>query len=122
MAIRWQWNEKCGEATFKRETENGWIEQTVNLYVGNAYLIMIYEWEENGEGLYQMFSFWSDKQHMQNCLGLNKKDGYTENIHDTFRDRLCKIRLNKKLCKHAKDIAQALVQAFDEITIEIYSE
>ena len=55
---------------------------------------------------------------MKNCLGLNKKEGYDEDIHKT----MTKIRLNKKLCKHTKNIVSALVQAFDNIKIEIFNE
>lgn len=62
------------------------------------------------------------KSHMKNCLGLNKKEGYAENILNKEYRKLVKIRLNKKKCKHFKDIITALIQAFDDITVEILSE
>lgn len=124
MALRWNWDEKCGEATFVdtfRE-EDGPKTYTVNLYVGNAYLIFLNEWEEDGHNMYSLSTFWADKEHMKNCLGLNKKGGYTENIHNKPYSKLTKIRLNKSKCRYTKDIVTALVQAFDNIEIEIFSE
>lgn len=122
MAIQWKWNEKCGEATFVDIYDGDNRTSTTNLYVGNAYLIFINEWEENGQNMYSLSTFWADKEHMKNCLGLNKKAGYTENIHDKDYCRLTKIRLNKKKCRHTKEIVTALIQAFDNIDIEIYTE
>lgn len=118
MALNWLWNEKCGEVTFCGDNR----EYTVNLYVGNAYLIFINEYTEDGVDKYSLSDFWLDKSHMKNCLGLNKKGGYTENILNKEYKKLIKIRLNKKKCKHFKDIITALIQAFDDITVEIYSE
>lgn len=59
---------------------------------------------------------------MKNCLGLNKKGGYTENIHNKPYCKLTKIRIDKKKCRYTKEIVTALVQAFDNIEIEIFSE
>lgn len=60
------WKETHGERTY-----------TYNLYSGNALLIMVAEWEEEGKGYYQVANFFADKDHAQNCLG-NK--GNFENI------------------------------------------
>lgn len=123
MALHWDWNEKCGEATFVQKQEDGTEQEfKLSLYTGNACLIMLSEWEENGEERWNMFSFWVDKDHMKNCLGLNKKQGYTENIHDTPYQKFTKFKLNKKKCRHFKDIVAALTQAFENITVEVYSE
>lgn len=123
MSLRWDWNAKCGEAVFRQEI-NGEEPQefTVNLYKGNACLIMIYEYTENGTDKYSLYSFWADKEHMKNCLGLNKKDGYGNNMYTEGYDRLLKIRLNKAKNCYTKDIVAALVQAFDSIDVEIYTE
>lgn len=123
MALHWQWDEKCGEATLVQmhpDEENR--EFKLGLYTGNAFLIMLTEYEEKGESYWNMYSFWADKAHMKNCLGLNKKEGYTSNMYDTPYQRLTKFRLNKAKCRYIKDIVPALVQAFDNIDIEIYSE
>lgn len=123
MALHWQWDEKCGEATLvqKHEGEEDRV-FTLSLYTGNAYLIMLYEYEENGEQMWSMVNFWVDKQHMKNCLGLNKKDGFTGNTFDTPHNKITKIRLNKSRCRYFKDIIPALAQAFDDLTIEIFDE
>lgn len=83
---------------------------------------MIYEYTENGTDKYSLYSFWADKEHMKNCLGLNKKDGYGNNMYTEGYDRLLKIRLNKAKNCYTKDIVAALVQAFDSIDVEIYTE
>ena len=128
MALRWDWNEKCGEAfeVQKLKNEDGVdIEHhfKLNLYTGNACLIMLYEFEDDdGETRYSLANFWADKEHMKNCLGLNKKQGYTENIHNKPWDRFVKFRLNKNKCRYINDIVPALVKAFDNIEIEIYTD
>lgn len=118
MSLNWNWNEKCGEAVIQQ----GEKEFTVNLYNGNAFLIFIYQYEEDGQDMYQLYTFWADKQHMKNCLGLNKKEGYGGNMFDEGCDRLRKIRINKSKFPYTKDLMQALAQAFDDLTIELYSE
>ena len=122
MALRWDFNEKVGEVTFKKETGDGIKDFVVDLYQGNAYLIMIYEWDEDGDRMYNLQGFFCDKEHMKNCLGLNKRRGYTENIYNKPYDKLTKIRLNKAKYSYTKEVIDAFVQAFDEIEIEIYSE
>lgn len=123
MALHWNWDEKCGEATLTQKQADGTeAEFTISFYTGNAYLIMLNEFEEGGQQKWSMFSFWADKQHMKNCLGLNKKDGYTDNQYESGFSRITKIRLNKAKCRYIKDIVPALVQAFDNLTVEIYSE
>lgn len=122
MALQWKWDELCGEATFK-ETFNGETKDvTVNLYVGNAYLIFIREWKEDDVDKYSLYSFWADKEHMKNCLGLNKKKGYVDNTFDKPYGKLVKIRLNKKKCRYYKDIVSTLAEAFNDIDIEIFSK
>ena len=118
MSLNWQWNQKCGTATFY----DNWTEKefTVSLYEGNAYLIFISEWTENERNMYNLYSFWADKEHMNNCLGLSK--GYKDNLMNDGHRVLTKIRLNKTHCHHIKEITTALIKAFDEITIEIFKE
>ena len=124
MAIRWDWNEKCGEATLvQRHDGEDDKTFTLSLYTGNCCLIFLHEFvDESGTEKYSLTNFWADKDHMKNCLGLNKKQGYGENIYDTPYERFTKFRLNKAKCRYMKDIVAALVQAFDNIDIEIYKE
>lgn len=123
MALHWQWDEKCGEATLVQTQEDGTeAEYKLGLYTGNACLIMLSEWEADGESMWNMFSFWADKDHMKNCLGLNKKQGYTDNMYATPYQKITKVKLNKKKCRYFKDIVAALAQAFDDLTIEVVSE
>lgn len=118
MALNWNWNEKCGEAVFEQNF-NGTKEFTVSLYQGNAFLIFIYEYKEDDNDMYSLWTFWADKVHAKRCLGLEK--GY-ENLYNDGRDKLKKIRLNKAKCSNVSEIVRMLVKAFDDLTIEIYSE
>lgn len=123
MALRWNWDEKCGEATLvQMHPDEEDREFTLTLYTGNACLIMLHEFVEDGEERYSLTNFWADKAHMKNCLGLNKREGYTTNIHNTPYQKFTKFRLNKNKCRYIKDIVPALVQAFDNIDIEIYTD
>ncbi|MBQ7436129.1 MAG: hypothetical protein IJV30_02240 [Oscillospiraceae bacterium] len=119
MALNWKWDEKCGEAIIRQQGKD-W---TISLYQGNAFLIFLYEYtDEAGEKMYQMYNFWLDKQHMKNCLGLNKKEGYGDNMFGSPDCKLVSVRINKEKYRYTKDLILALIQAFDDLTIELYSE
>ena len=121
MALHWQWSERCGEITVEQKQEDGtWKQYPVRLYKGNAYLIML--WENDEDSTYSMYSFFLDKDHAKNCFGLNKKDKESRNIFDRGYERWAKIRLNKAKYKYTKDLVTMLAQAFDNLTIEIYSD
>lgn len=113
MSLNWSFKAKVGEAVIQQ----GDREYSLNLYQGNAFLIFLSEWEEDGVGKYQLWSFFADKAHAKNCLGLSK--GYDGIFDDT---KIVKIRLNKKKYSYIKDLVEMLIKAFDEIQIEIYSE
>ena len=133
MALQWLWANKCGEATFRRRVAKGdptkdgeyeYKEYTVSLYEGNAELIFIYEYEQDGEQMYNLTDFFADKEHMKRCLGIDKryKDTYGKNRYEREYDRLVKIRFNKAKSHNYKEIITAFVQAFKEIEIEVYTE
>ena len=111
--LLWSWKDKCGECVVQHFDG----EYTLNLYEGNAFLIFIYEYKEGEQEKYQMGAFWVDEKHMKTCLGLLKKSG-VENIHKDIK----KIRFNKAKSRNYKKIISALVQAFDNIEIEVYTE
>ena len=119
MALQWNWNESVGTAVIESKHENEVKEIPITLYEGNAYLIMLHEYNKDGTDVYDMVSFFCDKTHMNNCLGITKG---LHNILDEDYCRLKKIRLNKKKSHYYKTIISALVKAFDNIEIEIYSE
>ena len=119
MALNWKWDEKCGEAIIRQQGKD-W---TISLYQGNAFLIFLYEYtDEAGEKMYQMYNFWLDRQHMKNCLGLNKKEGYGANMFGSPDCKLVSVRINKEKYRYTKDLILALIQAFDDLTIDLYSE
>ena len=114
MALIWDWNEPVGLAKFKIKTEEGEGEKIVRLYQGNAYLIMIEEYEENGKDLYTLAGFFADKEHAKNCLGLAK--GYKKNIYNNQNNKLISICFNKRYT-HTAELGAMLLKAFDEIDI-----
>lgn len=120
MALYWNWSEKCGEAVMTQIINDKEKEFTFNLYQGNAYLIFISEYMEDNKEVYNVWSFWVDKEHAKNCLGLGKGDSY--NIYDQGWQTVKKFRLNKDKTKHFADIVSMIAKAFDNIDIEIYSE
>jgi len=122
MALNWNWNRKCGEMITVDPLTGK--EFTQNLYQGNALLIMISEWhdEDRDSDMYNLWSFWCDKEHMRNCLGLSKGKTADDNI---YAGRIKSVSLNKAMfhsTKDIKDIVDALIAAFDDIVIRVYSE
>lgn len=124
MSLSWNWDKKIGEATLV----NSWTDRDghdvekefqLSLYNGNAYLIMLHEFEEDGVEKYELHSFWADETHMKRMLGLAPKQGYAENCHDKPYSRITKFRLSKE-CRDFAKITAAILKAFDSITIETY--
>lgn len=106
----WSWSDKCGELTDRYGT--------VNLYEGNALLIMIKEWTlEDGTEQYQVVSFFCDKEHAKNCLGLSK--GH-ENIYESSPWEKLILYTNKS--RNWKVIAEYAVKAFPDIEIVLRAQ
>lgn len=124
MALLWSWDSKVGEATFERKTgasDNSPF--TISLYQGNALLIGLYEFVEDGVERYNMDFFFVDEGHMKRCLGLQKNaDGTKNNIFDTDRSQLIKIKIDPTRYDYTTKLVTALAKAFDNITIEFYRE
>ena len=121
MALNWKWDEKCGEAIMKYDLNGEEKEYVLDLYQGNAYMIFIANYEENGKQMYNVWGFWVDKDHAKNCLGIGKsKDCY--NIYAEEWRKIVGFRLNKSKTKYLTDIVSMIAKAFDDITIEVYSE
>ena len=118
MALQWNWEDKIGEAVVFNYDK----EVTYTLYDGNAFLIMLYEYtNDKGEEMWQMANFFADETHAKNCLGLNK--GYDrDNMFNHKSYKLLKIRLNKNKYRYTKKLVDLLIKAFDNITIELYTD
>ena len=112
MALNWDWNKKIGTIDIFNYDEV----RTYQLYQGNAFLIMLWEYEEDGKEMWQMHNFFIDKEHAKNCLGLTKD---YDNMFNTEYYKLKKITLNKGKYRYTKDLLDMLIKAFDEISIEI---
>lgn len=81
--LTWTWSKKHGEMDIMWNDKK----YTVNLYESNALLCAISEWKEDGEKMYNMYTFWCDKDHAKNCLGLTKG-------HNNLMTSVVEVRLN----------------------------
>lgn len=117
--LRWDRNDKIGEADIIQRIHGEETPFTLNLYNGNALLISEYEYDdtETGERMCQLQWFFGDEEHMKNMLGLNPRKGFGENV----LTEITELRLSKK-CKDLEKIVKAFTKAFDNITIKIYKE
>ena len=122
MALNWNWSEKCGEATLECKINGVEKEYTLDLYQGNAYLIFISNYEEDGQAMYNVWSFWVDKDHAKNCLGIGKNKEFTTNMYEEGWRRITKFRFDKDKTRHFADIISLIAKTFNNISIEIYSE
>lgn len=120
MSLNWSWSEKVGTLEAVVDVYDGEKlvkkPHTFTLYQGNALLIILDEKEEE----YTLYSFFADEAHAKNMMGMNKKQGYTDNI--VARWGWKKIRINKKKYSYTDKLVSLLVKGLDNIDIEIYSE
>ena len=122
MALYWDFKNKVGEAFIQQTLPDRPVKEfTVNLYEGNAYLIFVNEYEENGKNMYSLYTFFADELHAKRCLGLDKEYG-TENMFTSGYEKLVTLRINKAKYKKVNKLISLFTKAFDEITIEIYKE
>lgn len=120
MALQWNWKDKCGEVTYLRTLPSGEEKTyTVNLYEGNAFLIFVNEYKENGQDMYSCDCFFVDEAHAKRCLGLEK--GHS-NIFVTPHTKLVKIKLDKSRYTKSQKLLGMFIKAFDELEIELYKE
>ena len=122
MAVTWSWSEKLGSMEFTQKHEKEEFHYTLNLYCGNCLAAIIYEFkdQETGKDMYQFNSFWNDKDHLKNCLGLSK-DFNTNIYNNEYNDNhLDVIRLNTYYEKDAMTIAKLFVKARHKV--ELYYE
>ena len=122
MAIQWHWNEKIGEAVIRQTIGDETKEFTKTIYEGNAFMIFLNEWNEDGVDKYSLYAFFADEKHAKICLGLDKRKEYSGNMFDDGVTKLIKLRINKKKSRYYKKIVSLFAQAFDNIEIEIYTE
>lgn len=127
MALNWNFNDKIGELYLHYDSPHAPDDSgdfTYSLYQGNALLIVVAEYkDEQDRDLYAVTNFFLDKEHMKNVLGLNPRKGYRVNSFFTQPGWTMKgIKLNKRRYDHTSVLAEALIRAFDNITIEIVSE
>lgn len=114
MAIEWNFKEKSGTVTMR--IPNGNDDVTLNLYIGNAFLIAVDEWEDRDRKMYNLAWFFASEDHAKMCLGIAKKPG----AHNIFEGaEMKRIVLYRDNCRSWKKITALFTKAFPEIEIVI---
>ena len=116
--LNWSFEHKVGEVEiFNRDKV-----VTYSLYQGNAFLIMLYEYVENGHDMYTMHNFFADETHAKRMFGLDKrwKDTYGKNYFNQPEYKMQKIKIKKDEYSYTKKLVNMLIEAFDNINVEIY--
>lgn len=103
------WSKKCGEATFCQTIDGTDKVYTLDLYEGNAFLVMI---RDNGEER-TLNCFFVDEGHMERCLQKGMFTGW---------DRMTAITINKAKCSGYKKIVSLLAEYLDDIDISVYKD
>lgn len=110
MSLNWEWNRKCGTVT----QTIGRKDYTFDWYEGNALMIAICEFTENGTEKYQLQWFFCDEGHAKNCLGLSKG-------HECiFDDGMVKsLTIYRENSRHWEKIVKLFAKAFPDIEITV---
>ena len=112
MALVWDWENLSGTI----EAVQGEGEYKLTLYEGNAFLIALYLHEEDGNQLYNLCWFFSDKEHAKRCLGLTK--GH-HNMFEGIPDKYRRMTIYREHCRNWKDIVDFFLKAMPDIEIVI---
>lgn len=102
MSVNWLWKSEKGEFVYKcKDGEFKGEKFKVGMYGGNCLCAHIYRFkklnEQTGkkEKYYNFWGFWNDIEHLKNCLGMNPKKGYKDDMYkDDSMYQLVKIRVN----------------------------
>lgn len=119
MALEWNFNEKIGEIELWQNDRMF----TINLYQGNAFLIMLHEYKSGEVEKWEMWGFFMNETHAKRMLGIDKRyrDTYGNNPYEQPYQQIRKIRLSNKY-RYRQKLIDMLLKAFKQLTIEIYTE
>lgn len=82
MALQWKWTDRIGKAVIRQHER----EYELGIYDGNALAIFICEYKnEEGEDMYQLYNFISDRKHLENIV---------KNNHRIISDEVVSVELN----------------------------
>lgn len=112
--LTWNWKDKIGKWVI---SQNG-KEFELNIYECNGLAVILDEFQNaNGEEVYNLYGFFSDKTHLKNCLGLSKD--FPENI---YTNELLRIELIR--CKTSNILASEILKAkwTNDIEIKLISD
>lgn len=126
MAVTWYWNHILGELTRKSEYD-GKPYKTRLLGGGNVLCVMAIKANADDDGrpykkpVWTVYcEFFSDEQHMRNCLGLNKKKRRDGKPFTNLYENATKLKLNAYYWKEVLPIAKAFVEV--GVTVEFYNK
>lgn len=111
MALRWDFNQVSGTITYGGKTFR-WFE-------GNARMIILNEFQENGKEMYNLEGFSFDDDHLKNILGITK--GHT-NVYVDFGTPVTQLTVYRKYTTNWDKLIKIFVKAFPEIEITLKDE
>lgn len=114
MAVMWRWDNKMGEVTLTQHNSKGELRKyKIEIFAANCLMALIYRYEDvDGTSMYQCHAFYSELDHLKNCLGLNPKKGYSTNLLGDYEDW----RLNTYF-KDSIKIAAELIKTHATVTL-----
>lgn len=105
MSLNWKWTDKMGTCKHKDGHE-------YNLYKGNAFMIAVYEDEQNKT--YGVNWFACDEKHMKNLMGIEKNDS---NLFEEYE--ITEFTLDTRY-KETKKFINMAIDAKYKVTINLY--
>ncbi len=118
MALQWDWNRKSGTVT----QVFGGREYTSNFYQGNALMIVTNEFVENGEERYTVIWFFTERDHAERCLGLQKCDDGTRCNMFEHEGTVTRLVIYKEHCSKWQTLVDLFTKVFPEIVIELHAK
>ena len=127
MAITWYWGHILGELTRKNIHDEKTTYKTRLLGGGNCLCVMANKANADDNGkpykkpLWTVYGeFFSDTQHMKNCLGLTKKKRWDGQPFTNLYENATKLKLNAYYWKVVLPIAKAFIEV--GASVEFYKK
>lgn len=108
MALQWNFDQVSGTITYGGKTFR-WFQ-------GNARMIILNEFQENGKEMYNLDGFAFDDEHLKNMLGITK--GHT-NIYIDFGTPVTQLTVYRKYVTDWEKLIKIFIKAFPEIEITL---
>lgn len=117
MALHWDFNNKIGKVHGNKYGRD----YTFYLYNGNAMLIAVNEFEDNGKEMYNVAWWLDDENHARLMLGLKKPRFGGEQYNRLEDDGIKRIELAKN-CRDLRKIRKLFAEAMPNVELVTVEE